>query len=123
MIDPLRTFHRCESTQGALRCCGEVNHLGDHWADTGRAPAVFRWGMTGYGCSDTTCIRVPGHELPHRDGKGCSWRPCGIDEYNEDDLFPKGWLPVATFHREKYFVLETDEGWDVYHYDEQAAAT
>jgi hypothetical protein len=64
---------RCDSVDGSNRCMGEPDHAGPHWADVGRSPAVLRWGMRGYGCADTLCNRKPGHELPHRDGRGVSW--------------------------------------------------
>lgn len=79
---------RCVSEQGSYRCQGSRNHRSAHWADVGRSPAVLKWGMVGYGCSDPTCIRRPGHEMPHRDGKGVSWVPEGDEEYDPEETTP-----------------------------------
>ena len=40
---------------------------------------MLRWGMVGYGCPDPECIRAPGHDMPHRNGKGVSWVPIESD--------------------------------------------
>jgi hypothetical protein len=70
------TQKRCPEKHNVLQCQGSEGHRGRHWADTGRSPAVLRWGVeVGYGCADTECVREPGHELPHRNGKGLSWWP------------------------------------------------
>jgi hypothetical protein len=70
---------RCESIDGSLRCQGDDDHRGPHWADVGRGNAVLRWGMRGYGCFDSECIRAPGHAEPHRNGLGMSWVPIDPD--------------------------------------------
>lgn len=75
---------RCRSWHKSLRCQGELDHAGAHWADVGRSPAVLRWGMVGYGCADPECIRAPGHDMPHRDGKGISWVPVDPDFFMWD---------------------------------------
>lgn len=68
---------RCNAEFGTLRCQGEIDHPGDHWADNGtRTNAVLRWGVHSfYGCPDPSCVRKPGHPMPHRDGRGHSWEP------------------------------------------------
>lgn len=82
---------RCESVDGVMRCQGLDGHFGPHWADVGKSPAVLRWGMRGYGCSDIDCIRAPGHSLPHRNGRGTSWWPIDPDWI---DWQAADWVPA-----------------------------
>lgn len=80
LVDPPE---RCTSTHGSFRCVGSEDHAGPHWAPT-TGDRAFRWGMSGWGCFDPMCVKSPGHERPHNDGKGCSWWP--MDAEDEDLL-------------------------------------
>lgn len=81
--------HRCKSQKGSLRCQRDHGHPGVHLAETGPGRAL-RWGETRYGCTDPDCKRPAGHELPHSDHRGSSWRPW------DDDHPDAGKVPSRT---------------------------
>jgi len=67
---------RCSSIHGQYRCQSEVEeHELPHWAQLVDEAAAIRWGVVEIGCYDPQCKEKPGHQLPHRDGRGCSWVP------------------------------------------------
>lgn len=76
---------RCDSVRGSLRCVGTTGHASPHWAPT-TGHRAMRWGMSGEGCFDPDCVKTPGHQAPHNDGKGRSWWPMTDDEYDALDV-------------------------------------
>lgn len=86
VVDPAA---RCPSERGAARCMERAGHPGFHWSDVGASPAVLVWSgsYTGRRCPgrldlNRWCVKTPGHERGHNDGRGLTW--------HEDDQWDEG---------------------------------